>query len=176
MMAPFSRDELEHAFQRYWQTGAVGERWDDWADLFTEDAEYVEHVLGNLTGREAIRNWIKPIMEEYCELYTVYEWHTIDVERGRAIVYMQNRCDHPSGSGVIDFPGITVLDYAGNRLWKREEDYWAVPGAYKATETYAAACQQFDAQHKQQRTRFNWGNGPAWTRGARTYFERQSGR
>src|SRR5262245_17128798 len=44
----FSRDELEDAFRTYWRTGAVGENWDAWADLFTEDAEYVEHVLGDL--------------------------------------------------------------------------------------------------------------------------------
>jgi len=171
-MAKYGRNELDQAFQRYWRTGAVGESWDAWADLFAEDAAYVEHVLGNLQGREAIRAWIKPIMEEYCELYTAYEWHTVDEERGRVIVYMQNRRDHPSGTGTIDFPGITILDYAGNNLWSREEDYWAVPKAYATVEEYTAACKQFDPEHKQKRTRLNWGNGPAWTKGARSYFDR----
>ncbi len=168
----FSRDELEQAFRKYWQTGAVGEDWDAWAELFTEDADYIEHVLGNLKGREAIRNWIKPIMEQYCELYTAYEWHTVDPELGRVIVYMQNRRDHPSGTGVIDFPGITILDYAGNLQWKREEDYWAVPGAQRATEEYAAARKQFTPDHKKQRTRRDWGSGPDWTQGAKTFFDR----
>jgi len=31
--------------------------WDGFADLFTEGAEYVEHVLGNMHGREEIRTW-----------------------------------------------------------------------------------------------------------------------
>jgi hypothetical protein len=31
-------------------------------------------------------------------------------------VYMQNRRDHPSGTGTIDFPGITILGYAGDGL------------------------------------------------------------
>lgn len=66
-MTKFSRDELDGAFRHYWQTGAVGEDWDAWSDLFTPDADYVEHVLGNLQGREAIRAWIKPIMEQYRE-------------------------------------------------------------------------------------------------------------
>ncbi len=167
----FDGDELEAAFRLYWQTGAVGEDWDAWADLFTEDAQYVEHVLGNLHGREAIRNWIKPTMEQFCELYTAYEWHTVDPEQGRVIVYMQNRRDHPSGSGVIDFPGITILDYAGKQQWKKEEDYWAVPTAHKATEEYSKARKELDPAHKQKRTRYDWGNGPEWTRGARTFFE-----
>jgi hypothetical protein len=165
-MPRYSREELERAFRHYWQTGAVGERWDDWADLFTEDADYIEHVLGSLKGREAIRAWIKPIMEQFCDLYTAYEWHTVDEERGRVIVYMQNRRDHPSGSGVIDFPGITILDYAGGNQWRREEDFWAMPAAQQATAAYAEACKQFDPDHKQKRTRLHWGSGPAWTRPA----------
>lgn len=171
-MATFSRDELEGAFQCYWRTGAVGEGWDKWADLFTEDADYVEHVLGNMKGREAIRAWIKPIMVEYGELYTAYEWHIVDAASGRVVVYMQNRRDHPSGQGTIDFPGITILQYAGNNRWSREEDYWAVPRAHATVEEYAAACTQFDPQHKQKQTRLDWGNGPAWTRGGRSYAER----
>ena len=171
-MGKFTRAELDRAFQHYWQTGAVGERWDDWADLFTEDADYVEHVLGSLAGREAIRAWIKPIMEQFCELYTAYEWHTVDENLGRVVVYMQNRRDHPSGRGAIDFPGITILDYAGDNRWKREEDFWAVPGANQSTSEYSKACKQFDPEHKQKRTRHDWGKGPEWTRGARTWFDR----
>jgi hypothetical protein len=171
-MAEFSREELERAFRRYWQTGAVGEDWDAWASLFTPDATYIEHVLGNLSGREAIRAWIKPIMAQYPELYTVYEWHTVDLEAGRVIVYMQNRRDHPDGRNVIDFPGITILHYAGNDQWSREEDFWAVPTAYKATEEYANACKRLDPDHRKKATRLHWGNGPEWTQGAVSYAER----
>jgi hypothetical protein len=171
-MAKFTREEIERAFRRYWRSGAVGEDWDAWADLFTPDANYVEHVLGNLHGREAIRAWIKPIMEQYRELYTVYEWHTVDSDSGRVIVYMQNRRDHPSGTGVIDFPGVTILQYAGNDQWSAEEDFWAVPTAYKTAEDYAKACKEIDPTHRSKATRLNWGNGPDWTRGGRSYAER----
>ena len=77
---PFPREEIEAAFRTYWRAGAVGEDWDAWSDLFTEDAQYVEHVLGDLRGREAIRAWIKPIMAQYPELYTAYEWHAVDAD------------------------------------------------------------------------------------------------
>lgn len=170
-MTRFMRDEVEAAFHRYWQTGAVSERWSDWADLFTEDAVYHERVLGSMRGREQIREWIIPIMEEYRELYTAYEWHMLD-ETGRVVVYMQNRRDHPSGEGSIDFPGITILGYAGDGKWSYEEDYWAIGLSRSAIKAYQEACARFDPEHKEKRTRLHWGNGPDWTQGARSYFGR----
>ncbi len=89
---------------------------------------------------------------------------------------MQNRRDHPSGTGTIDFPGITILRYAGDGKFNYEEDYWAVPTANESIKEYKAACEQFDPDHKQKRTRKNWGNGPAWTQGAPTWFESKRGR
>jgi hypothetical protein len=168
----FGREELERAFRHYWRTGAVGEDWDGFADCFSEDALYVEHVLGTLRGREAVRAWIKPIMERFPELYTAYEWHTLDDARDSIVVYMQNRRDHPSGRGAIDFPGITILHYAGEGLFDREEDFWSVPGAREAVRVYKAACAEHDPDHPGRRTRLHWGDGPAWTRGAPSWFER----
>ena len=171
-MGRFDRDELERAFRRYWETGAVGEDWDGFAKLFTPDARYVEHVLGLRRGPEEIRAWLVPTMEEYCELYTVYEWHLVDPENDRIVVYMQNRRDHPSGGDAIDFPGLTILHYAGDGRFDFEEDFWAVPGAQRAYRAYAEACAKHDPEHKQKRTRQDWGSGPAWTRGAPSWFER----
>lgn len=173
-MATFERDEIERAFVRYWRTGAVGEAWDAWADLFTVDAVYVEHVLGSMRGREAIRAWITPIMARYGEVYTVYEWHMVDPANGRVCVYMQNRRDHPSGTGVLDFPGITILHYAGDGRFDYEEDLWAVPAAQRATAEYEAACAAYDPDHRARMTRHDWGAGPEWTRGGPSYAERRA--
>ena len=66
-------------------------------------------------------------MEEYGEIYTAYEWHMID-DDGRVVVYMQNRRDNPEpGAPPIDFPGMTVLQYAGNGKFSLEEDFWSLP-------------------------------------------------
>jgi len=169
-MGTYPIEEVEAAFRTYWQTGAVGENWDAWADLFTKDALYVEHVLGNLHGNEAIREWIRPIMAQYGELYTVYEWHMVD-SSGRVVVYMQNRRDNPSGQGVLDFPGITILQYAGGGKFSMEEDFWAGPAAARTTEEYETLRRQHDREHRKKRTRNDWGKGPAWTRGAATYWD-----
>src|SRR5436305_2562705 len=99
-----SRDEVEEAFRNYWRVGAVGEAWPAWADLFTDDATYTEHVLGSMRGSDEIKQWIVAIMAAYPEIYTAYEWHAIDGDR--VVVYMQNRRDNPDPSAPpIDFPG-----------------------------------------------------------------------
>ena len=175
-MATFDRDELESAFRTSWRTGAVGEDWDTWANLFTEDCTYFEHYYGSMQGREAVRAWIKPVMERYREIYTAYEWHTIDVDRGRVIFYMQNRRDDPSGQGTHDFPGVSLLEYAGNGKWKREEDFWAWKQREVAMKSYEDACRRIDPGHAKKKTRWHWGNGPEWTQGARSFAERGKSR
>ena len=171
-MATFDRDELESAFRTYWRTGAVGEDWDAWANLFTEDCTYFEHYYGSMNGRETVRAWIKPVMERYGEIYTAYEWHTIDVERGRVIFYMQNRRDDPSGQGTHDFPGVSLLEYAGNGKWKREEDFWAWKQREVAMKAYEEACRRLDPEHAKKKTRWHWPAAPDWARGGRTFAER----
>ena len=171
-MAKFTHDELEQAFRTYWRTGAVAEDWDAWANLFTEDCTYVEHWYGSIQGREAVRAWIKPVMAKFVEIYTVYDWHVVDPEHGRVIVYMQNRRDRPGGGAPIDFAGITILQYAGNGLWSREEDFWSLRGREVAMKEYEEACVKHDPEHPKRGTRLDWGSGPEWARGARSHGER----
>ena len=154
-------NEVEEAFLEYWRLGAVGEDWPAWADLFTEDATYIEHVLGTMHGRDEIRQWIVKTMDDYSELYTAYEWHMVD--GNRVVVYMQNRRDDPDPTKPpIDFPGVTILDYAGDGKWSKEEDYWSVPGANRATALYKQRCAEVDPDHAAKRTRNHWPAEPAW--------------
>jgi hypothetical protein len=112
-------------------------------------------------------------MAQYGEVYTAYEWHMVDPASGRICVYMQNRRDHPSGSGVIDFPGVTILHYAGGGKFDYEEDLWSVPGAQRSTEEYEAARKAHDRDHRKKMTRHDWGRGPEWTLGGRSFAERR---
>ena len=173
----FDRDEVEAAFRNYWALGAVGEDWDAWCDqCFTDDVTYIEHVLGNRNGREEVRAWIKPTMEEYGAIYTAYEWHMCSPD-GRVVVYMQNRRDHPDPSQPpIDFPGMTVLQYAGDGKFSLEEDFWSLTEGVRTQKEYDAACAAHDPDHKRKRTRRDWGRGPAWTQGAPTYAESRGAR
>jgi len=109
-------------------------------------------------------------MEQYGEIYGVYDWHMADPS-GRVVFRMVNRRDHPSGEGVIDFPGITILQYAGNNQWSSEEDYWAEKLGVKQFQAYAKALEEHDPGHRNARTRRHWGNGPDWTIGKPSYWD-----
>ena len=89
-----------------------------------------------------MRAWIKPTMEEYGEIYTAYEWHMVD-DDGRVVVYMQNRRDNPEpGAPPIDFPGMTVLQYAGDGQFSLEEDFWSLPEGIETLKQYVGRVQE----------------------------------
>ena len=171
-METFDRNDVEAAFRRYWQVGAVGEDWEAWVtECFTPDVDYIEHVLGTMHGRDEVTAWITTTMAQYPEIYTVYEWHMVG-DDGRVVVYMQNRRDHPDPTQPpIDFPGITILQYAGDGQFGSEEDFWAVPKAGETFNAYRSACAEHDPEHPSRRTRRDWGNGPAWAIGGETWAD-----
>ncbi len=127
-MGRWSRNELEVAFENYQKValkaGTSGD-WRPWADLFTEDATYVEHGFGTICGREAIYNWISTIMKPFpnCEMkFFPIEWYLIDKSRGWISCYVWNRMSDP-GDGTLHQEGnLTLLKYAGDGLFSYEED------------------------------------------------------
>jgi hypothetical protein len=131
-MAEFTRDEIERAYAHYRQTaaeaGASGD-WDPWADLFTEDAEYYEHLYGTFHGREAIRAWIKQTMAEFPNAEMTEfpaEWWVIDEERGWVVCAVWNRMQDLGDGEKHQAINWSLLKYAGNDQWSYEEDIYNV--------------------------------------------------
>jgi hypothetical protein len=129
-MGRWSRQEIEEAFDRYQAAalkgGTTGD-WDDWADLFTEDAQYIEHLYGTLGGREAIRTWIHTTMQTKPAdemSYFPIEWHIVDEDRGWVVCQVWNRMDDPGDGSLHQAYNFTLLKYAGNGLWSYEEDIY----------------------------------------------------
>ena len=129
-MGRWSREELEEAFRLYQKTaleaGTSGD-WRAWADMFTEDATYIEHHYGTFGGREAIYNWISSTMSQPVNRdmrYFPIEWYIIDEERGWVVAQVWNRMIDPGDGSCHQQYNITILRYAGDMKWSYEEDVY----------------------------------------------------
>jgi hypothetical protein len=129
-MGRWSRDELEDAFQHYQDVARAAGTSGDWgpfAELFTEDATYIEHHYGTLGGREAIRRWITATMTTYPgnEMpHFPIEWYIIDEDRGWVVCQVWNRMADPGDGSLHQAYNFTLLKYAGGGLWSYEEDIY----------------------------------------------------
>ena len=133
-MGRFTREEIEEAFENYQRTalkaGTSGD-WNAWAELFTEDATYIEHLYGTMGGREAIRRWITTTMAANSDMrYFPMEWYIIDEERGWVVCQVWNRMVDPGDGGLHQAYNFTLLKYAGHGLWSYEEDIYN-PAAFQ---------------------------------------------
>ena len=138
-MSTYSREELEQAFQAYQdevdRIAGSGD-WDRFADLFAEDATYVEHAYGSFTGREEIRRWITRTMTAFpgSEMpHFPITWHLVDEERGRIVCDVYNELRDPGDGRPHGASNITILTYAGDGLWSCEEDVYNPATFLRAT-------------------------------------------
>jgi SnoaL-like protein len=131
-MPRFSREELEAAFLRYEaaaRRASESNDWSIWADLFTLDADYWEHLYGRMKGRAEITAWITKTMSTYpgSEMpHFPSDWHVIDEEHGRVVVYIQNRMRDPGDGSVHQAANVSILQYAGDKKWSYQEDIYNV--------------------------------------------------
>jgi hypothetical protein len=127
-MARWTRDEIEQAFGHYQavalEAGTSGD-WNAWADQFTIDATYNEHLYGVMGGREAIRTWISRTMAQNPDMkYFPIEWYMIDEQRGWVTCQVWNRMVDPGDGSLHQAYNFTLLKYAGNGQWSYEEDVY----------------------------------------------------
>lgn len=126
----WTRAALERAFQHYQDTVVEAGRTGDWnlfADLFVEDASYEEHAYGRFTNREQIRAWIVETMTTFpgsCMPTFPVGWYVIDEATGRVVCEILNRMQDPDDGSIHESPNITILTYAGDNRWSREEDVY----------------------------------------------------
>lgn len=148
----FPRAEVEAAFRNYLVCGIVEEDWEAWARCFTPDVEYHEHQLGFMQGRDTVLAWITPLMEQFPEIYNSIDWYVVDGDR--VVFDANNRRDNPQlGGPPIDFAGVTILQYAGDGQFSREDDWWDLQGAMRSAQEYGDLCAAHDPDHAQKRTR-----------------------
>ncbi len=128
--ARFSADEISAAYaamhaqvQEYAATGA----WDAFADHFTPDAEYVEHAFGTFRGRDEIRAWSVRTMTTFPGgVMTSFPlaWQVVDAPTSRLICEVRNLMPDPGDGTLLEESNLTIMTYAGDGLFSREEDVY----------------------------------------------------
>ena len=95
MTQKWSRDELEQAHQHYMETAsrcAASGEWRDWADLFTEDAVYLEHMFGTFHGPRRDLRLDRPAHGRVAEPgHDLVPARVVRVRRGAGLVGLPDR-------------------------------------------------------------------------------------
>jgi len=126
----FSRDELQAGFQHYQDTVQRAADLGDWnlfVDLFTDDATYSEHCYGSFAGREQIRRWALRTMSAFpgnvMPSFPV-AWSVLDPERGWIVCEIRNLLRDPGDGSLHEASNYTKLHYAGDGMFRFEEDVY----------------------------------------------------
>ena len=126
----FTRDELVEAFASFERTvdhAARTRDWDSWVDQYTDDVVYVEHAAGTMRGREQVRPWIWKTMENFPGSYmTSFPslWTVYDEANDRVLCELDNPMRDPGDGTVITATNISIVTYAGDGKWRRQEDVY----------------------------------------------------
>lgn len=126
----YTRDELTAAFDQFEKTvadAAATRDWDPWLAQYTEDVEYVEHAVGTMHGREEVRGWIWRTMTTFPGNHMVElpaRWRVFDDDTGRVICELDNPMVDPGDGTRISATNISIVTYAGDGLWCRQEDIY----------------------------------------------------
>lgn len=129
-MSTFTSEEIIEAYAAmhrsvagYAQSG----EWDDFALHFTPDAEYVEHAFGTFRGRAEIRTWAVDTMTGFPgRVMTGFPlaWQVVDTPTARLICEVRNLMPDPGDGSVHEESNLTIMTYAGDGLFSREEDIY----------------------------------------------------
>ncbi|MCW2688598.1 MAG: hypothetical protein JWR37_3488 [Mycobacterium sp.] len=126
----FTREELAAAFEVFEQTvarAAETRDWDPWVEQYTPDVEYIEHAAGTWRGREEVRAWIWKTMSTFPGSHmTSFPslWSVIDEAAGRIICELDNPMVDPGDGTIISATNISIVTYAGDGKWRRQEDVY----------------------------------------------------
>ena len=128
-MAKHSLDELREAYEHFSRVSdecAASRDYNTFADLFIEDCIYIEHVFGEMHGREAVRQWIVPLMKLYPndQMTYTHDWVLFDEEDGRVIFCARTHMPDLGDGREYSTTNWSMITYAGNSQWSREEDIY----------------------------------------------------
>lgn len=126
----FTRGELAAAFEVFERNvarAAETKDWDAWVEHYTPDVDYIEHAAGTMKGRDEVRAWINKTMTAFPGSHmTAFPslWSVIDEPTGRIICELDNPMVDPGDGTIISATNISIITYAGDGQWCRQEDIY----------------------------------------------------
>jgi hypothetical protein len=127
-----ARAELQAAFDRYTETACravIDGDLNPWADLFSDDARYVERNLGTYVGRDEIRRWMTEDLVGFPQTEMVdfpTTWAVLDPERRAVVFACFNQLSDPGDGSRHRALVWAQLLYDGDGLWGGEENIYNV--------------------------------------------------
>jgi hypothetical protein len=121
---------LAAAFEGFEQTvarAAETRDWDAWVQQYTPDVDYIEHAAGTMKGRDEVRAWIRKTMTTFPGSHmTAFPslWTVVDEPTARIICELDNPMVDPGDGTIISATNISIITYAGDGLWCRQEDIY----------------------------------------------------
>ena len=124
-MADHPRGEVQKAIDALHSIrdkASAGEMsWDALADMFTEEATYIDPAWGRFKGRKSIRQFLRDSMQGLEDWKFPTDWCVIDGNRVVSKFRNQLPGRRPDGT-CYEVPGVSVLEYAGDGKFSFEED------------------------------------------------------
>lgn len=115
--------EVKAAFETFLDRGARGRDWPSWSALFTDNAIYTEHCMGQFHGASGIEEWITAAMQPVAGMTFSVEWSVI--EGDLVAFWIWNHLPNPPASArEFCFPNLSILTYAEDGRWSAEEDFY----------------------------------------------------
>jgi hypothetical protein len=126
-----SREATAAAFEKHLVArGNYAGSWEALADLFAEDATYRDVFYGEMTGREAIRTFLRKSMEGIEDWSFPVQWTLVG--EGRVVVHWLNRLPGKRPDGTFyEFPGVSCITYGTDARIIRQVDLYDGMAAIK---------------------------------------------
>ena len=122
------RSEIEKTIQRYLELrrGAIAGDipWTALAEVFTDDAVFIDSVWGRHDGLDAVVEFLDASMRGLDDWDFPHLWEAIDGDR--VFLRWSNRLPGATADGrPLDNMGLSILEYAGDGRFSYEEDMYS---------------------------------------------------
>jgi limonene-1,2-epoxide hydrolase len=134
------REEVEAAVARYVEVREQMDRneggWEEMAQLFTDDATYIDPAWGRIDGIEEIRAFMQDSMAGLEDWLFPIEWIAIDGDHV-VVKWMQRLPGQRADGSHFDNSGVSLLTYAGDGKFSKSEDHLNMLHVYEVIQESA---------------------------------------